>query len=824
MLIAIGLACGVRSPAADPVSYQQVLSEAESLFVSGRLAQARERFEFVRTTVSHAGEPRRLRDRERCSARLAEIARRLGERDEALRIALEQWKHLEREPNTEDVQTRRRIVARQLAEDHLALGNVTESAALLADLLANRFGKLTKLERLDTLELLGTTEATRGRSAEAKQAWSAVVALAHELLDDKSPLFPVDRYSCGKPLAAAHDGLGEPAAADDAVRRLLAVADTLPDKLVKRSEAWQHLFSRSIFREDDARAEAYLRQSLAEPLAQRSALASADLWWTLSALQRRIGRHADAQKSASESLGRYEQVVSQPAPADQFRSPLDRLACLKRLRFLYQQADRLSDALAVATQVRQLAEELQPGPDAPESTSARAAQAELLAALGDYDSALPLLRDMVAGIRKAREVETTAELKLARALNNLSAVERAGGHFSAAVAGLEEALGNRERRLSPDDPDLATSYRNLASVYTSLGQFARAIELHRRVLEQCQRRGVRADSLRSSTLLELAIAHRTQGQFRRATALCGESLALQQSLVGPEHFSTVAHHNALAALARLDRRFEESVRHSETVLRICRATGREHHEQAAAAHRNLGIVRYDARQWDAAHEHWRRALDIHHANGQSLPAAQTWNRLGMLAHRQGHLAEARANFEAARKLLADPSARPIERYSVLCNLAQVLHDQHEFPAALDLLRQAVELVEVPRAGTDGAERQRAEFFSQFSSAFDMLVDWSLEEERFDSAFEAAERSRNRTFLDQLRLAGVDLRQTLTGDDGRRLVEREAELRARVQSLRVRSQAVATGPNRPDDHTAITRALEQAQREYAQAWINIRRHR
>src|SRR6185295_12428862 len=77
----------------------------------------------------------------------------------------------------------------------------------------------------------------------------------------------------------------------------------------------------------------------------------------------------------------------------------------------------------------------------------------------------------------------------------------------------------------------------------------------------------------------------------------------------------------------------------------------------------------------------------------------------------------------------------------------------------------------------GAEAERAEYFAQFGTAFDLLVDWSVEAGKLDEALVHAEAGRNRTFLDQIRAAGVDLRVSLKGSTAEGLVDREREVLA-----------------------------------------------
>src|SRR5262249_5017191 len=143
----------------------------------------------------------------------------------------------------------------------------------------------------------------------------------------------------------------------------------------------------------------------------------------------------------------------------------------------------------------------------------------------------------------------------------------------------------------------------------------------------------------------------------------------------------------------------------------------------------------------------------------------------------------------ALALQGSAHAYPTTYYLTSCNLAEILHDEKKPDEAIAMLKDAVQVIETPRAGTVGGEAERAEYFAQFASAFDLLVQWNLEQGHIDEAFAFAERGRNRTFLDQLNLAGVDLRDTLTGPAGDKLRQRERELRTKLGTLQAEAVAV-----------------------------------
>ena len=138
-------------------------------------------------------------------------------------------------------------------------------------------------------------------------------------------------------------------------------------------------------------------------------------------------------------------------------------------------------------------------------------------------------------------------------------------------------------------------------------------------------------------------------------------------------------------------------------------------------------------------------------------------------------------------------------------------------AAIAALRAALALIELPRAMTTGAEEQRAAYFSQFSPGFDLLVDLLMEREQYRDALEVSEQRRSRTFLDQLKIAGVDLYETVPEAD-RHLVEEAQNIRDEYYTCLARLVAEGTkGANTAD----LAAELAELQRSMVEAEERIR---
>ncbi len=122
--------------------------------------------------------------------------------------------------------------------------------------------------------------------------------------------------------------------------------------------------------------------------------------------------------------------------------------------------------------------------------------------------------------------------------------------------------------------------------------------------------------------------------------------------------------------------------------------------------------------------------------------------------------------------------------------------------------------------TTGAEFERAHFFAQYSLAFDLLVQWSVEDGRTWDAVRFAESGRNRTFLDQVRAAGVDFCDTLKEDDRKSLLDRRTKL---MEDYVRRREEIRTAfeEGKPDRADEFTRELGELQNAISEVEREIR---
>ncbi|HEY2762363.1 MAG TPA: tetratricopeptide repeat protein, partial [Pirellulales bacterium] len=365
-----------------------------------------------------------------------------------------------------------------------------------------------------------------------------------------------------------------------------------------------------------------------------------------------------------------------------------------------------------------------------------------------------------------------------------------------------------------------------ASVFLAKGEYAQAVLLFDQAIDIYRAHGGSDQESLSGTLLNEAMVFKSQGQLSKATEYCRDSLQVYQQAFGADAPGAVAHFNALTSLCIAQGKLSEAADYSRHAWELCQKHHLDKEPIAATTLHQKATLEYLHDAFDAAQRDWQAALAIQQAVGQTEQAARTLNYLAKIDSLRGKPAEAEPLYRRALALQGSSHAYPTTYYLTSCNLAEILHDEKKPDEAIALLKDAVKVIETPRAGTVGGEAERAEYFAQFASAFDLLVQWNLEQGHIDEAFAFAERGRNRTFLDQLSLAGVDLRDTLSGPAGEKLRDRERQLRTKLGTLRAEAVAIteknpaANNKNDPDLNK-LGRELDRTQSDYSEVWTDIR---
>lgn len=270
---------------------------------------------------------------------------------------------------------------------------------------------------------------------------------------------------------------------------------------------------------------------------------------------------------------------------------------------------------------------------------------------------------------------------------------------------------------------------------------------------------------------------------------------------GLAHVAYVEHDYATARA-----RGEEAVQIIEALL----ASARHPTDRGLATHRRLAAValvtvgraELALGHLDAAQAAFERALQYARLGGSRDIEASALGAAGAAALQRNDFARALALYEDSLRIEA-PVGNVHELIHIHAGIARSLAGLHRPDEALAAARRALTLVEDVRAEL-GEPGLRSGYLENKQAIYQRAVRLALASSRPHEAFELAERSRSRAFLDLL-----GNRATLSKGRTRALVDEEVALRARVAEARA---AVAEADDEGDARQA-RQAVELAERAY-----------
>jgi CHAT domain-containing protein/tetratricopeptide (TPR) repeat protein len=580
---------------------------------------------------------------------------------------------------------------------------------------------------------------------------------------------------------------------------------------------------------DDARERQSLVAALklqSKQVKQKSTAEYADLLDRLGLACQRQRDDDEAHRCWTAAAAIYERLSKQ-VDADG-HGIAEQVQNYQNLQRIYQRLNQCQDAIRVTERLLAYREQTRM-PDDPSIYRAKSALGAFYSQLDDNARAKPLLQEALAYWRSRTPPQLT---ELAGTLNNLAEVTRSSGSYTEALEYLQEAAPIYKRIYLATDLRLAELYNNLASVMAGKGMYQGAIDHYELAVDICRKlqgpESRQADEVLATTLLNTAMLYKSQRQFNEAARKCQEALDVRRRSTPDDSRDLLPFYLALATLHLAQDQprqstpstssddLKKALRFTDQVREICQKNQLMNKPEAATLAQLEGTIHSRQGNVELAKEDWRRALKIARETEQKASEAKTLNYLASAELESGDLQAADELSGEAVDLAAGVQAFPNLQFIAYLNRARILRRLGRHAEALEKLHRAIDQIEAPRTATVGAESERAEFFSQFVAAFDLLVDWNAQENHYDEALSAAEAGRNRTFLDQVRAAGVDFRDSLKGTPNEGLLIREKEVLAAYNKQLNRVQAASAA-----DFRDAMAELEARRQEYAKIETDIR---
>ncbi len=859
----------------------EVLARAERLFTAGKIKQAQSLVEplaaSARGTVDLSPSAVRAVDL------LAELYMTSGRYSDARELANRWGEHLDRssastDTSAHDLRDRARFEnsARQALVDIAVAADPNLAGAVqagdhirLAVSLAQRRAADASLRELEAHVRLAEAVTRHGQADEAQALWQSILSQAEKLGESLATesrfrvsytaacrtrskcLMALERHE--EAIRALEDLLATGAVQDEAAIRVQVLADiaSLHARLGRHTAEQQWLQQALDEQEDSCRARSVPRPdetSASAAAVARELARAADLRAKLAiSVEAQEGEGTDVRNWWASAVPGYQAALVRIEPLEVANDEAEtqdrfyvRIQALEKLQAAYVELRDYVEAARTGELLLATRREALDAVD-PRIFQTESLLGSLYARQNRFAEAEPHLR---AALPYWRTRIPSDPLQLAGTLNNLSAVCLELALYGEALELAEGAIKVYEPLLPKGDLRLGEVYTTAGSVLAAQGRYAPARDRHLQAIAIFEQQREVASEPLSMALLNVAMTYKSQLRLDSAAEYCQRALQEREShhqgppsVLLPYYVALadldIARQDLPSAAASCGRAW--ALLAGDPSLERSRLAGRIAHQVAL-----LHYLSEDPSDWDyrklVMQRSWEHALVIQHAEKHHSMEARSLNYLAQLALSDDDLERAdefsRQAVELADKLDGFPSHHYMARCTrarVLLALAKGLRGGPDASAgaaealeaeAIRLLEQAVDEVEAPRASTIGAESERAEYFSQFSTAFDLLVDLHAAKGDYVQALRYAERGRNRTFLDQLRATGLELRDTLRGTPYEEtLLKREEKLLERMGQLhRVRAE-VADARQRGADEAS--RAAEVQLNDLKAEYVALR---
>lgn len=380
---------------------------------------------------------------------------------------------------------------------------------------------------------------------------------------------------------------------------------------------------------------------------------------------------------------------------------------------------------------------------------------------------------------------------------------------------LEKARSTFEKNLVPFEQagfkqHLANTYENLGAVEMDLGDYGKAQQYLLKSLElagELKDNGLAAVSMNSLASLHIDLAN-----YDLAQDYLQRSIQLSQETGERREAATTMKY--LGQVFEMQRRYQEALELYGKALKVNNELGEKN--RIANSLEAIGDVYEKMGDHDRALQNHKEALALRETVADRVGIGSSNMKIGWSHYNKGDLVDAENAFTTSIDTLRDAGSQLL-LWRALYGKAVVYRDTGKTAEATELMKEAVGSIEKLRSTVELPE-QRWSYLEDKVKVFEDLVQLLVQTHDLPGAFEYAEKSKARAFLDLLMEARVNPDQSLNTAQysrKRQLIAKMVDLNTHIQE-----QYQTT----PQDKGAIRQLKEKENRlndEYQKIMVRIR---
>lgn len=427
-------------------------------------------------------------------------------------------------------------------------------------------------------------------------------------------------------------------------------------------------------------------------------------------------------------------------------------------------------------------------------------------ALYCYSKALELISPLPDGT-PCSKLECMCYSGLGVVYRNLGDYKRAID-WQEKVIQISRDIGNRKKECS--------GYIELGQIYNNRGNFNKAIEYHTKGLDVAKEIGFKEAASKSCT--GLGNSYLNLGAFVKAIEFHSKALEIDRD-IGDQAGISKGYTGLAIAYAKLGE-FDRSIEYFEKSLQIKRDIGDEAGEYTCYG--ILASICAESGRVKTGIEFTEKALKWFKGIDNRIMEATCLANLGCSYYVLGDLNKAIEHIEEADKINRDIGNISLAR-NTNANLARIYASLGKPEVAYSYCQRSIELSEMV-SGTLVEEEHKIPFAGRISDAYQLMIPLCLRLKKDEEAFEYAERSKSRAFLDLLAATEIKPSVELTSELSS-LLDNEENCLARLREIQTRHLRQTKVSVEPGEVERIREKLDEIydqMKEYDPEYVFLRR--
>jgi tetratricopeptide (TPR) repeat protein len=290
--------------------------------------------------------------------------------------------------------------------------------------------------------------------------------------------------------------------------------------------------------------------------------------------------------------------------------------------------------------------------------------------------------------------QTTNKGEKRHLFSQLGRIKHNQGKYAEAIGFHKKSISIKQKILSPNHPDLATSYACHGSVYDNMGEYSKALSYYEKALEIKQKTHPANHPNLATSYSHIGLVYDNMGKYSKALSYYEKALEIRQKTLPANHPSLATSYNNIGLLYDKMGEYSQALSYYEKALEIWQKTLPANHPLLATSYNNIGEAYRNMGEYSKAVSSHEKAFEIRQ---KTLPEnhpdfAQSYNNIGLVYKNMGEYSRAFSYYEKALEIKQKtlPANHPSLATSYN-NIGGVYYNMGEYSKALSYFERALDI-------------------------------------------------------------------------------------------------------------------------------------